>query len=651
MKKYNLKKTLAVIAALTLCCSAAGCSKNNDSSAEKTSSLTSIADSDISAEDLDVGYSETDACKITLNGTGAEIGGDGASAEKGTVTISKAGTYMLSGSLSDGRIIVSADKKSEIKLVFNGIDISCSDNAPIYVEKAKKVYITLEDGSENILKDGKEYSLGENDSNVDGAIFSKADLTINGMGKLDITSSYKHALVCKDNLVITDGNYKITAASSGIVGKDSVKISGGTFDISAEKNGIKSTNDKETDKGYISITGGTFTLNAGGDGLQAETALSVEGGTFTLTTGGGSANASMKSDGKPNENWQNDMRGGPMGDPPSDMGNPPSDMGTPPDKPDNGDAIQNTADKEMLQKETNESNDSSADTSAEKTDSSASAKALKAGTAVNISGGEFTIDSADDSIHSNGTINITGGKIKASSGDDGIHGDSDVVIDNGEITISKSYEGIEGMTVTINGGTINVTASDDGINCAGGSDTGSTDRAGMDMFTPQEGVYLKITGGTIVVDASGDGLDSNGDLYIEGGTTYVYGPTSNGDGALDYDGNATVSGGTLAAFGSAGMAQGFGSDSTQYSFLHNLSSTVDSGKEVTITNADGKELLKCTPAKQWQSVVFTCADLADGETYTIKSNDTSESVTLSGIATSNGQSGFGGGMGGGMGRR
>ena len=629
-----MKGALAFSFAVLLCCSATACSKNDTSSLSISDTSSAVIDNEISADDLDVGYSETDSCKITLNGTSAEIDGEGAAVNSGIITISTAGTYILSGSLSDGRIVVSADKESEIKLVLNGVNISCSNHAPIFVEKAKKVYVTLEDGTENTLTDGKEYSLGESDATVDGAIFSKADLTFNGSGTLNVTSNYKHAIVCKDSLVITDGNYTITSASSGIVGKDCVKILGGTFDISAGTNGIKATNAEETDKGYISITGGTFTLNSGGDGLQAETVLSIESGTLNLNTGGGSANASMKSDGMPNEDWQNKMQnGGAM-----------RQDGTMPDRQMlTDDMTENAANMGVVEQTANETADTAEDST------STSAKALKAGTAINISGGEINIDSADDCIHSNGTINITGGTINASSGDDGIHAASDLVIDDGEITIAKSYEGIEGMTTTINGGTINVTSADDGINCAGGSDTGNTGRQGMDMFAAEEGVFLKITGGTITIAADGDGLDSNGDLYVEGGTTYVYGPTNSGNGALDYNGTATISGGTLAAFGSTGMAEGFGTDSTQYSFLHNLSSSVQGGTEVAIIDADGNELPKCTPTKQWQSVVFSCAELADGATYTITADNISESVTLSGISTSNGQGGMMGG--GGMGRR
>ena len=232
-----------------------GCADGNSS--EQTSELTSSSvtesniDRSIDASDLDVGYDETEACVIAFNGTEAEINGSGASSENGIVTVSESGTYILSGSVSNGRVVVDADKDAEIKLIFKGVNISCSDNAPVYVSNAKKVYITLEENTENSLSDGSEYSLGEDDSNTDGALFSKGDLTINGSGKLSVTSNYKHAIVSKDDLVITDGVLDISSASSAIVGKDCVKISGGNFEIDAGTNAIKSTNAEETDKGFI----------------------------------------------------------------------------------------------------------------------------------------------------------------------------------------------------------------------------------------------------------------------------------------------------------------------------------------------------------------------------------------------------------------
>lgn len=631
MKISDTKKLAAITAAFFITVTAfSGCSESASSS-QTTSSVSQAAKSDIdasiAAEDIDVGYDEESSVGITFADGSAAIDGEGATSEGETVTISQAGTYILSGTATNGRIIVSADKTAEIKLIFNGVDITCLDNAPLLVSKAKKVYIVLEDGTENVLTDSASYSLGEDDSNTDGAIFSKADLTINGSGTLTVNANYKHGIVSKDDLVITDGNINVTSASTAMEGKDSVKISGGTFNISAGTNGIKSTNTEASDKGFISVTGGSFTLVANNDAFEAETVLSIQDGSFDITTGGGSANASMKSDGTPNRNWQNNMGNG---------GGGPNGMGRPDD---NG----NGTGGEPPAMPTADSTDTTDSTST-------SAKALKAGSEVNISGGEFKIDSADDSVHSNGYIVVTGGNISAASGDNGMHANGNLTISDGTVDITKSYEGIEGSIVTIDGGTISVAASDDGINCAGGSDTGSTNRMGADQFSAQEGVELNINGGTVTIDADGDGLDSNGSFTMTGGTVCVCGPTNGGNGALDYNGTATVTGGTLIACGAVGMEEGFGDNSTQYSVLHDLGSTVSANEKLTITDIDGKEILSFTPTKTWQSVVFTNADLKEGETYTITAGSQSETVTIDGIVTSNSKGkNFGGGHGGGRG--
>lgn len=271
MNISDTKKLAAITAAFFITVTAfSGCSESANSS-QTTSSVSQAAKSDIdasiAAEDIDVGYDEERSVGITFSDGSAAIDGEGATAEGETVTISQAGTYILSGTATNGRIIVSADKTAEIKLIFNGVDITCADNAPLLVSKAKKVYIVLEDGTENVLTDSASYSLGEDDSNTDGAIFSKADLTINGSGTLTVNANYKHGIVSKDDLVITDGNINVTSASTAMEGKDSVKISGGTFNISAGTNGIKSTNTEASDKGFISVTGGTL-IACGAVGME-----------------------------------------------------------------------------------------------------------------------------------------------------------------------------------------------------------------------------------------------------------------------------------------------------------------------------------------------------------------------------------------------
>ena len=300
----------------------------------------------------------------------------------------------------------------------------------------------------------------------------------------------------------------------------------------------------------------------------------------------------------------------------------------------------------------------------------------KAGS-IYIAGGTFTIKSEDDSIHADGSCIIAGGTYTIAAGDDGIHANYDTVITDGSITITDSYEGIEGRRITVSGGTINLTASDDGINAATGGSSdeqrmpggqkpqemrmpGGQKPSGMDMdnkgqvpasrSASDDDVYVKITGGTITVNAGGDGIDSNGNLYITGGTVYVAGPTSNGDGAIDYEEEASITGGTLIAAGSSGMAQGMGSNSTQCSMLVNLSETIAAGSVISLKDSSGNVLISWTSPKQFSSVVISTAELAQGSTYALVTGDTQTEVTLSSVATTSGNAGFGGGFGGAGGR-
>ena len=169
------------------------------------------------------------------------------------------------------------------------------------------------------------------------------------------------------------------------------------------------------------------------------------------------------------------------------------------------------------------------------------------------------------------------------------------------------------------------------------------------MDEVQEGTYILISGGKLTVNASGDGIDSNGDLTITGGEVYVSGPTSDGDGALDYAGTGTITGGTIVAAGSSGMAQSLSSD-TQGVVLLTLSGTQSAGSAVTLTDADGAVLASFMPEKAYSSVVISAPGMESGGTYSVACGSESRSVTLEGYTYSEGGFGdFGGGRPGSMG--
>jgi len=279
-------------------------------------------------------------------------------------------------------------------------------------------------------------------------------------------------------------------------------------------------------------------------------------------------------------------------------------------------------------------------------------KGLKSDENIVIKSGNINVTSKDDTIHSNGTITIDGGNITLSSDDDGIHADTSITINNGNISISKGYEGIESNYIEINGGTINLKASDDGINVAGGNDGSSMGgRPGQNTFssTNSSNTKLVINGGTIYVDATGDGLDANGSIYINGGYITVAGPTSNGNGPLDYDSECVVTGGNLVVYGSTGMWQSPSNNSTQYSL--SFSKSGSSGDEIVVKDSSGNEIASFTAEKTYQAICVSNDKIKQGETYTLYVNgETASSLTASSIVSSNVSGSMGGGMQGGNGQ-
>lgn len=334
------------------------------------------------------------------------------------------------------------------------------------------------------------------------------------------------------------------------------------------------------------IADGKFNITAELDGIQAETTLQIVGGTFDIKTGGGSSVTSTK------EEWGTWGRM-PMGQ-----------------------------------------------TSSSATVDTASAKGIKA-TNMAIEQGTFYLNCSDDALHANGDLKLSGGTFEIATGDDGIHADSNLVIDGGIINITQSYEGLEGATVTINDGSIAVIASDDGINAAGGSDSSSMERPGTNNFKTNADVYIRIRGGDIQVDSTGDSIDSNSNIYIEGGNIIINGPTNGADNALDHDGELIITGGTLLVNEIAGMmAGGISTSSTAYSIIATFSTTYPAGTTVTIEDNKGTEIMSLAPQKSFNSVTFSSSNLQKDSTYIIKINGTTyQSFTISSVVTQIGTSG------------
>lgn len=492
------------------------------------------ASSQFTDRDLDASYDESGATRVELADSGSKVTGDGASVDGGTVTITESGTYVVSGSLSDGRIVVSAGEEDKVQVVLDGASVGSSSSAALVVTQADKVFLTLAQGSQNTLT-ASGADVESDYGNVEGAVFSKSDLTINGDGNLSVSSSQGHGIVCKDDLRLVDGIVDVSAAGHAIQANDSVRVNGGAWTLTAGTDGIHAENDEDSSKGYVYLAGGSLGITAGSDGIDAGSVLQVDGGSVSVA-----------------------------------------------------------------------------------------------------------------------------------AQDDGLHAEYDLAINGGSVNVTQSYEGVEGARVSITGGETSVVSSDDGLNAAGDptgptgttgvmSSTDSTSvtdlaQSGQAPSAPSGGMMgsdssasILISGGRVVVNAEGDGIDSNGDLTITGGETYVSGPTGDGDGAIDYgDGaTATISGGIVVAAGSAGMAEDFSTSSSQGSML--VAASGDAGDVVTLKDSGGETLASFSPAKSFACVLVSAPGVEAGQSYTLAVGATFTDVTMDGTTYSDVSGAVGGG--------
>ncbi len=558
MKRLSVILSLALSALILSSCGSKNTASVLTSSGGKKDSSVSTADMDFdfSKSDTEYDYDESEAKTV--------------SDSEDSVKITAAGTYVLSGRHSS--VTVEAPDSAKVRLVLKNAEISNANGSAIYIKSADKVFITAYKGTENTVSDGASYSSDYDGTNVDAAVFSKADLTLNGEGVLNINGNYKCAAVSKDDLIICGLTLNAKSVGSAIEGKDCVKIKDAAITVNSGADAIKSTNSEDADRGFVYIESGTCTLTAAKDGIQAESAVKLSGGEITVTSGGGAPEKVSSGDG--------DMR----------------------------------------------RFESSTQTDDEST------KGIKAGKLIIIEDGTVNANSADDTVHSNGDVEINGGKLTLSSGDDGIHADDSLIINGGEITVKKSYEGLEGKTVNITSGTVDITASDDGVNAADGNSTSGNGR--MPNGNASSDVYISISGGYITVNASGDGIDSNGNITVSSGVLLVSGPTSDGNSALDCDGTAEISGGTVVLCGSSGMAETFSESSSQASLMYTLENAAKAGSSVALSNSDGKVIASFIPSKQYTNVVISSPELKKGSSYTLSVGGTVSECDKNGYTSS-----------------
>jgi len=253
-------------------------SQNTDAEQETEAAS---GDEYFSSRDLSGEYDSSEAVEITLSGSSITASSDCVSIDGTAATIRAGGTYILSGSLEDGSIIVDVSKDEKVQLVLNGVGIHSDNYAAIYVKQCDKVFVTLAEGSENRLSNGGSF-IQTDDTEVDAVVFSKDDLTLNGGGSLTLSSPAGHGIVGKDDVTITEGAYTITAGETAIRANDSLDIAGGSFCLTAASDGLHAENNDDDSLGSIYIAGGSFEIQAGDDGIHAVTTLTVDGGDFTI---------------------------------------------------------------------------------------------------------------------------------------------------------------------------------------------------------------------------------------------------------------------------------------------------------------------------------------------------------------------------------
>ena len=560
-----------------------------------------------SKRDMDVSFDESSATKITLSGDSASVSGSGAVAEGSTVTISTAGTYIVSGNLTDGSIIVATSENDKVQIILNGVKIACSSGPAVDIQSADKCFVTLAEGTQNSLSDGSAYA--SEDANA--CIYATCDLTINGSGSLDVSGNYRHGVFSKDDLVVYGGTIRVSAVEDGLNGKDSVKIGAGDISITAGADGVKSSKSTNPEKGFVYVSDGSLSIDAEDDGIQAKTYLCVAGGSTEIDA----ADDALHSD------LEGVINGGLT---------------------------------------TVRSGDDAfhCETKLEVNDGSFVAETCSEGyeaERVIINGGDTDIYALDDALNasaadlsddsessdSDATASTPSGEPGANAAQpDGSIGTPDASEQQNAAPQGASQQ--DGATPPelpsgdgVQGGQAGEAPGDLGQapDAQGGMERGgqASDGQGGAPGASDSNCLIQINGGTVALDSQGDGVDSNGNVEITGGTLLVNGPSSDGDGAFDYDGEATISGGTVLMAGAVGMAQSFTSGTQAFALVQVSGSA---GSVIEATDADGNVIVTLTATKSFGCVLVSGAGVSDGDTITVSVDGAATTATASITGTS-----------------
>ena len=529
--------------------------------------------------DVDTHYSEQDLSWDTSSETAIDLSNptatDGVTVEDGTLTITKAGTYKLSGEYQ-GQIKVETADSDAVRLVLDNANITNSSGAALNVVNADEVILYSASGTTNTISDGADYTAtGENDP--DAVVYSKADLTIAGEGTLKVNGNHEDGIHTSDGLVIASGTLEVNAANTGIKGKDYVDILGGTINVTAQQDGIKSTNDTDEGKGWTRLSNGTVTVNAGDDGFKASRVVEISGGSLTveqsdegieaqyINVSGGDVNVTSADDGM----------------------------------------------NASLKTSDSESTDSSANTS----------------------------DTANQQQNNQQQGSLPGGQQNGTSDQQQGPGQPPQGGQSGNSQNGTSQNGTTGtgqqQNNTQNRGNQNMgqpPAMPGGNTQNGTSQNGTTGTGQQGMGQPPQGgmpgggggtfevvdAAINVSGGNITVNAEGDGIDSNGVTTLSGGTLIVNGPSQGGNAALDTNGDLLFNGATVLSGSTADMFEAPSTNSTSGYLKLTNSSGFEQGSTVQVADSSGKVVANYKVTKSnVQLVLVSSSSIVKGQSYTV----------------------------------
>ncbi|WP_409967926.1 carbohydrate-binding domain-containing protein [Bengtsoniella intestinalis] len=476
-----------------------------------TADLLSLASDELfTGNDYEVGLVFDTESTITLANNGSTADDSSVTISGNVITITQEGSYRVSGSLSEGQLVIDVDESEKVQLILDGVTITNTTTAAIYAPSCDKLFVTLE-GTNTLTST----IVDTEDSNVDSALFAQGDMTLNGAGSLTITTTNGNGITSKDDLVFTGGLYTITADGHGLDANNSIRIASGTFTMDTGKDGMHA-DDEDVEKGYIFISDGTFTITALGDGLDSSSQVQIDGGDFDITTGGGSAlnlyTGQSQTMGSRTTTTTQTMEVPEMTER-TDMADM-ADMGELPEMTERTDMMQSGMDTQM-----------------------------QSGMMQGQMSGQMGMAGGVSATTTGGTVTtLAGGQMGGQMQSGMMSGQSQMGMD----TMMQGQMGMEDLTDE------EIAAMEEQMAMMGemqmGMDTmieSTTSASDLDDSLSTKGIkastYILINGGTINLDTFDDAIHSNGNTYIAAGTLTI----AAGDDAIHSDWNTTIADGDI----------------------------------------------------------------------------------------------------------